>query len=148
MFTAQCAHFTIVNYCKDNPYIQSTSNHPPHIKNSPSAFIPFCEYSGNMMAMGEMIEHFSLPVCNKFTPKILDGQLCYQVDVNSIEVVNKKAGAKLTFLLDYNEDRHHDILSGNMFSPKNTPKSLDDMKGNKVINNEAMIYIDTIGITF
>ena len=93
--------------------VQKVSNHPVHIVDSsgnlsPSAFIPFCGYGGNMSAMGEHIEQFDAPVCSSFKAKILNTQLCYEVDVNKIfsKVVLKK-GLKigLLFLLDYNEDR-------------------------------------------
>ena len=42
-------------------------NHPVHIMTrdhqmSPSAFIPFCDFGGNMSAMGVMIDKFKRPV--------------------------------------------------------------------------------------
>ena len=53
------------------------TNHPVHIINkenrlSPSAFIPFCDFGGNMTAIGVMIEEFDIPVCNGFHAKILN----------------------------------------------------------------------------
>ena len=47
-----------------------------------TAMIPFCEFGGNMSVMGVNIEHFEVPFCNSFRPKILLDQLCYQVDPN------------------------------------------------------------------
>ena len=37
--------------------------------------------------MGKKIDKFSLPVCNSFKAKILNDQLCYELDVN--EVIDK-----------------------------------------------------------
>ena len=64
------------------------SNHPVHIMTkdhqmSPSAFIPFCDFGGNMSAMGVMIDQFNHPVCNSFQAKIINDQLCYEVDLNA-----------------------------------------------------------------
>ena len=62
-------------------------NHPVHIMTkdhliSPSAFIPFCDFGGNMSAMGVKIDKFDVPVCNSFQAKVLNDQLCYEVDLN------------------------------------------------------------------
>merc|ERR1712155_53286 len=63
-------------------------NHPVHIvtkdhQMSPSAFIPFCDFGGNMSAMGVKIDQFDHRVCNSFKAKILYDQLCYEVDLNT-----------------------------------------------------------------
>jgi len=89
------------------------SNHPVHIMTkdhqmSPSAFIPFCDFGGNMSAMGVKIDQFDVPVCNSFQAKLMNDQLCYEVDLNTFS--NKKNFEKeleigLNFLIDYNEDR-------------------------------------------
>ena len=34
--------------------------------------------------MGKKIDKFSLPVCNSFKAKILNDQLCYELDVNEV----------------------------------------------------------------
>ena len=64
--------------------LQKVSNHPVHITDqdnelSPTAFIPFCEFSGNMSVMGIKIDQFDVPVCNSFRPKIMQDQLCYTI---------------------------------------------------------------------
>ena len=100
------------------------------------------------MAMGEKIEHFSLPVCTKFVPVILEGQLCYQVDVNNIKIQDGKSAAKLTFLIDYNEDRNTNDVSKIMEMPSISPENLENMGKTNVKNIEALIYIETIGIRF
>ena len=125
-------------------------NHPVHIvtKNnriSPSAFIPFCDFGGNMSAMGIMIENFSYPVCNSFQKTILNDQLCYEVDLDRFVDKNKfekylKFG--FNFLMDYNEDRQVTF-----------DKIINKAKGDSLAENmvesdddkHAHIYMDTIG---
>ena len=74
------------------------SNHPVHFVTnggelSPSAFIPFCEFGGNMSAMGVKIDQFDVPVCNSFQAKVLNDQLCYEVDLNRF--TNKVQGVSI-----------------------------------------------------
>ena len=90
------------------------SSHPVHLvtKNSkttlPSAFIPFCAYKTDLLLLGEYIEGLEFPICNKFTPTVLDGQLCYTFDISSVlpdmETLDGKDG-ELLLLLDYNTER-------------------------------------------
>ena len=87
--------------------------HPVHIidkngQQTPSALIPFCEFGGNMSKVGEKIDQFDVPVCNSFQDKILNDQLCYEVDLNRFtNKVNWEDETKLgfNFIMDYNEDR-------------------------------------------
>ena len=52
-------------------------NHPVHLVNSAegnlstSAFIPFCAFAGDMALVGQLVDGFSLPVCNIFHPREL-----------------------------------------------------------------------------
>ena len=50
------------------------ANHPVHIMDttgnvSPSAFIPFCAWAGDMDVLGTRVPNFSVPVCNAFRPR-------------------------------------------------------------------------------
>ena len=72
-----------------------------------------------------------MTVCDKFTPTVLDGRLCYKVDVNTLE--EKGSEQSLTIVLDYNDDRMTYDISNK--SIKNDDKS----------DLEAMIYFDTLG---
>ena len=113
----------------DTDIIQKVSNHPVHIideeeKLSPSAFIPFCEIGSNKEIMGTRIKKFDVPVCNSFKDKILNDQLCYEVDPNNFKdlVSSEEFRQGLTFYIDSNEDRqtnHQD--------------------------SQFMIYLDTLG---
>ena len=79
---------------------------------SPSAFIPFCAFGNNISTMGIKIDKFNVPVCNSFKAKILNDQLCYEVDVNEVidkQVLKKELDIGLTLLIDHNEDREVNI---------------------------------------
>ena len=92
---------------------QQIINHPVHIvdeKNSlsPSAFIPFCEFGGDMSALGVKIDQFSVPVCNSFKAKIQNNQLCYEVDLNEYftkDLIKEGLEIGLVLLIDLNKDR-------------------------------------------
>ena len=93
--------------------VHHVSNHPVHIihadgKLSPSSFIPFCGYGSNISTLAVKIDQFDFPVCNSFRAKVLNDQLCYEVDVN--ELINRRILLKeikmgLMFMIDHNEDR-------------------------------------------
>ena len=127
-------------------------NHPVHIvtkdnKLSPSAFIPFCDFGGNMSVVGKMIDNFTDPVCTCFEAKLLNDQLCYEVDLNK---VSKKDNIKseleigFNFALDYNEDRQVN------FDTQNIKQNPERSFAKNVLqyyhrNQNAFIYFDTIG---
>jgi hypothetical protein len=130
--------------------MQRISNHPVHIisdeykEMSPSAFIPFCSIGGDRFVMGRSHDKFDIPVCDKFRRAYVDGQLCYQVDVNELKNrvdKNKVAYEGIEFLLDYNFDR-----MVNFKEDKNhTVEDSSAMEENNKNMKEAMIYIDTLG---
>ena len=80
--------FSIVNYLiLDNEIVHMVTHHPVHIYNkygqqSPSAFIPFCQFGNNISTMGVKHPQFKFPVCKSFKEKYINNQLCYEVDVN------------------------------------------------------------------
>ena len=93
--------------------VNYVSNHPAHIINedgklSPSSFIPFCGYGSNISTLGVKIDQFDFPVCNSFRAKVLNDQLCYEVDVNELinrSILLKEIKMGLMFMIDHNEDR-------------------------------------------
>ena len=95
------------------------TNHPVHIvdldKNtSPSSFIPFCEFGGNMSALGTKIEQLSVPVCNSFKARVLNDQLCYEVDLNKIisrPLTTKDLKLGLALLIDENKERQYNLTN-------------------------------------
>ena len=139
------------NY-SDDLHIKAISNHPPHIlmKNetmfSPSSFIPFCSLAGNMSVVGATTDRFSAPVCNIFKEVVLEGQLCYQADVNSLRGKvdrNEMVTEGFTFMLDYNKARMVD--SGrDAFSTSKELGLLTHAKSSEA-TEEALIYVETLG---
>ena len=135
--------------------IAETSSHPVHLKTRdgsklPSAFIPFCAYKTSMLLLGEYIDGFEFPVCNKFTPTVLDGQLCFKLDVSSIvdpsdrKTEEGKRGT-LMLLLDYNKERSiepKDVESKANRTTHNDHINLEDTPDEE--DQEARIFIHTL----
>ena len=92
--------------------------------------------------MGEKLEHFDQPVCNKFKPTLLNGQLCYKVDVNEIMRTATGFTGGLIFLMDYNEEK---MMTSEYEYQKIDAENLLSMKENVEHNTEGMIYIETLG---
>ena len=109
------------------------TNHPVHIIDqenefSPTALIPFCEFSGNMSVMGVKIDQFDVPVCNSFRPKIIRDQLCYTVDPNEYKhKIDLTGELSLSLFIHYNEDRQ--------------------MEDTDCTEKPSVIAVDTIGKT-
>ena len=128
----------------------ATAKHPVHFVTedgnlSPSAFIPFCEFGGNTSAMGVKIDMFDVPVCSVFQAKILNDQLCYEVDLDRFaneNNIDRDLELGFSFILDYNEDRQvtldSDIFEENHFGLASGIVESDH-------DHQAFIYLDTIG---
>ena len=112
---------------------------------SPSAFIPFCDFGGNMSAMGTKIKDFAVPVCNSFQAKILQDQLCYEVDLNRFsnnDKIERELKSGFLFIMDYNEDRQ-------VFISPDIENKQDNNFISRIVESEdssqAFIYLNTIG---
>ena len=84
----------------------------------PSSFIPFCQFGRKFL--GRKMENFSRPVCNIFKPTKVENQVCYSVNISSLENVPKIVkgmSSRLLLLLDYNEERSSSTASN---TKKNT----------------------------
>ena len=60
-----------------------------------------------MSLMGTKISQFSLPVCTSFKAKVLNDQLCYEVDVDQYKRQASAEGItslELTLLIDSNRE--------------------------------------------
>ena len=135
--------------------MKTVSRHPVHIKDvkgrmSPSALIPFCGIGRNMSAMGVKIDKFDIPVCNSFTERVLNDQLCYEVDPNNfIQRKNILEGFKtgITLVLDYNEDREVSYGTQNDDGMQgDEEEDIMDILVQTDSKREALIYLNTIGI--
>ena len=134
-------------------YTGILTNHPVHfvtegknMKVNPSAFIPFCDFGGNMSSVGVKINNFNIPVCNCFQTKVLDDQICYEVNLNIYS--NKVNFAKelktgFLFIMDYNEDRQYPFYLKDDNEVEYT--SLADKLIQEDESQHALIYLDTIG---
>ena len=97
--------------------------------------------------MGFKIDQFDVPVCNSFQPKILNDQLCYEVDLNSLSNkanIQRELKSGLNFLMDYNEDRQV------IFDDDNSPSENEDVSLTRNIvesnqDQQAFIYLNTVG---
>ena len=133
--------------------LKTVSRHPVHIKDvkgrmSPSALIPFCGIGRNMSAMGVKIDKFDIPVCNSFTERVLNDQLCYEVDPNNfIQRKNILEGFKtgITLVLDYNEDREVSYYTQSVDGIEDEEEDIMDILVHTDSKQEALIYLNTIG---
>ena len=111
---------------------------------SPSAFIPFCEFGGNISAMGVRNGHFNVTTCDSFQAKIINDQLCYEVDLNRFsnnDNIHNEIKTGLIFFMDYNEDRQTFNSDNRTVGGKSFASRLFK-RDNK---NHASIIINTIG---
>ena len=127
-------------------------------KLSPTAFIPFCEFGGNMSLMGVKMEPFHVPICNSFKAIIRNDQLCYTIDLLKFSdddgSMEEKLNTGFAFLMDYNEDRQVEKLEfkSTGFWKKirsallNKDRGLvERRKSDSMKHQHAKIYLNTIG---
>ena len=127
-------------------------NHPVHIVTkdnqiSPSSLIPFCEFGGNMSAMGVKINEFDVPVCNSFKATIFNDQLCYEVDLQKFSSNHKielKSG--FAFIMDYNEDRQVVFDKGITETDKEFGLVSSIVESDQ--DQHAFIYLNSVGISY
>ena len=98
-----------------------------------------------MSGVGVKIDQFDDPVCNSFEARILNNQLCYEVDLNRFSNksnIAKELESGFYFLMDYNEDRQvtrQSIMAGE----ERSGMGANLLESDK--NQHAFIYLDTIG---
>ena len=104
--------------------------HPPHIIDksnhiTASAFIPFCLYQSKEITSGKLNSHqnLSFPICTSFKPTLLEGQLCYELDLQQLSGQGKKN--ELLLLLDYNTELSLQPNSGSPYVDSFYLDSLD-----------------------
>ena len=79
----------------------------------PSAFIPFCAYQSNMSLLGETMKGSNLTFCKQFQPIVLEGQLCYTLNIEAIGVKSYIEGKRGRLLLALDPGNVSDNLAGN-----------------------------------
>ena len=97
-----------------------------------------------MSAMGIKVDQFDVPVCNSFQAKMLNNQLCYEVDLNRFsnnDNIEHELKVGFIFFMDYNEDRQ-------TFDPDNRTVEHKSFASRLVRSDDkkhASIIINTIG---
>ena len=121
------------------------SLHPPHLIDTsgsltPAALIPFCAYQTNTNLMGQTRQGLPFTACSQFKPTILEGKMCYSVNLTSLDTEKTKPGkwAGLVFLLDIGmqitgETQHYET-SENPFA----------MASSQYDARSARIYLNTL----
>ena len=112
---------------------------------STSAFIPFCDFGGNITSLGSMIDGFKTPVCDSFKPKQFNDQLCYEVDLNLYNKNHLQKDLKygFGFIMDYNEDRE---ISRDIQSKSVIERGIVSRMSTSDDHHLASIYLNTIGL--
>ena len=129
---------------------QEVSLHPPHLIDShgsltPAALIPFCAYQTNMTLLSQPTQdNLTFDICSGFKPTLLEGQLCYSMDLSLIGLPETKEGVQngLVLILDpgtnmeTKETRTMHQEGGHISTLNPTP-----VKANQ---NSAKIYLNTL----
>ena len=99
-----------------------------------------------MTAVGVKIDEFGLPVCNSFQAKILNDQLCYEVDLNRYSNENnikRELKSGFVMILDYNEDRQ---VTFEKYLSKEKEKNLVSRIVEQDDHQHVTIYLNTVGM--
>ena len=97
----------------------------------PSALVPFCFYQGN--PLGKKIpEMNNVTVCDKFKATILEGQLCFSLDIAKLEEYPTKLGKSNGLLLLLDPEPYQSI--------KNDKKS----RGSKTGSQNVKVFVNTL----
>ena len=98
----------------------------------PSALVPFCSYQGDSSLLGQKIRELdNITMCDRFKPTILEGQLCYSLEIAKLDRKPTKSGkANGLFLL---LDPHPYQLS-----------SSSNLDGNVQNQQSYKVYIHTL----
>ena len=119
-------------------------SHLPHLDGAgTSALIPFCAFKSDP-AISEnprWIQGLSFPGCSSFQPTILEGQLCYKLQLNRTSGVGKRN--QLMLLLDYNEDLSIQPPL-NRSRPLLNPLSLDMENSGDEEDMKAKVQVNTL----
>ena len=121
------------------------SLYPPHLIDSkgsltPSALIPFCAYQTNMTLLGQTRQDLPFTVCSQFQPTVLEGQLCYSLNLSKIAQNRAKPGLKfgLVLILDPSEKEHTSLIEN---SDEMTSLSFETFTN---VESSARIYLNTL----
>ena len=124
------------------------SLHPPHLIDSsgsltPAALIPFCAFQTNMTLLGQTRQDLPFPVCSQFQPTVLEGQLCYSLDL-SLANTKTKEGLKngLVLILDPSSKENNQLQQTKLPADE-LIRSLN-FEPQKDVRHSAKIYLNTL----
>ena len=131
----------LVKLADVNGVSRELSLHPVHLipdeegNLPPSALVPFCSYQGDDDLLGhERPELDNLTICDKFESIILEGQLCYSLDIAKLGKLEKgtKSGKTngLFLLLDPNPYQLNDDVK--------------NVGGSKIGDQSFKVFIHTL----
>ena len=110
---------------------------------SSSAFIPFCSFGLFEGILGEESPDFHVPVCRLFREKIVNGQVCYEADLNQYrDRVNWKEALSsgLSLIIDTNDEYDvKNIMEKNEPGQKEIGKSFNVFKDDKKDNTFTLM---------
>ena len=107
----------------------------------PSALIPFCSFGS--VLKGKFISNISFPVCDLFDPVVLDGRLCYQIDMTKeMPEESTVRGEGLTLIIDANFERS--VANQIKREMTHDPKTLDLQEASVETNKFVEINIGTL----
>ena len=88
----------------------------------------------------------NLPVCTSFKEHVFNDQLCYQIDVNKLNLAGGDgSGLGLTFAIDINEERQVQVLSSELTGARYQENILDAAIMRMEEHQKALIYIGSLG---
>ena len=101
-----------------------------------------------MSSMGVKIEALDIPVCNSFQARILNDQLCYEINLNRFsnkDNIERELKLGFNFIMDYNEDRQisFDRNLNTFLMDENKSFAINIIESDDI--QHASIHFDTIG---
>ena len=126
-----------------SPAPSTIASHPAHLQpGSASALIPFCGFAGELSRLGARLEDSSLLQCDKFSPVILEGELCYQLNVTShlSKPISFGPAQGLLLILDQNPELSVGV------EPEDKMDARSERLDTGTVNRErsARVYIHTL----
>ena len=110
-----------------------------------SALIPFCAYKTNLdfAENSSTLPGITFPLCTSFLPTILEGQLCYKLEMKMPSSQGKRNA--LMLLLDSNEDRSLQVFSNNGQVAESPNKTINlEAAVESIQGVSAKIHINTL----
>ena len=133
-----------------NTRAREVSLHPPHLIEShgsltPAALIPFCAYQTNMTLLSQPTQdNLAFDICSGFKPTLLEGQLCYYLDLSLTDLPKTKEGVQngLVLILDPGTKlRKKETQKGHQQRGKSSMLNPTPVKGK---SHSAKIYLNTL----